>query len=274
MCELVTLITSFNEKLFKKYAFRLIDTFEEMSTDCNLLVIFEGDVPSNINKNLKKTKFVKLDSKDHEFFLKKFGKLGEANGFKIDVSKTFLGRERLSVSKHMKYDLIKFAFKIFSLDFAQSLIGKEVDFAWIDADTVCLKPFKEKDLNPFFPSKDKNQIMAYLGRTHFPKDNPYSECGFLAFNSQHLHTKVFLTRMKDIYMSGEAFSFTEWHDSWLWDQARIEFENNGFLFKNLSGPLSHMAHPFVNSGLGQYFDHLKGEKRKKKGRSNNEDFYE
>jgi hypothetical protein len=38
-------------------------------------------------------------------------------------------------------------------------------------------------------------------------------------------------------------------------------------FKNLSAHLSDTAHPFIETELGTYFDHLKGPQRKSLGHS-------
>ena len=243
-----------------------------MSKDCTLIVAFEGPLPKNLDKELQKVSFYELDSKNHRFFLEKFGKLSEANGFKIVQTKNILGQSKYKVIKHMKYDLVRFSFKIFSIDFILTKIENAANIAWIDADTVCLKPFFYNDLLPFFPKQSSNEIMSYLGRTHYPKDNPYSECGFLGFNLKSPFTQKYLNRMKDLYMSGEAFRYTEWHDSWLWDQTRNEFEQKGFQFRDISGQFSNLEHPFVNSGLGEFFDHLKGDRRKALGKSLIDDF--
>ena len=114
--------------------------------------------------------------------------------------------------------------------------------------------------------------MSYLGRTHFPPGRPYSECGFLGFNLKHEEFKRFINRMVEVYSSGEIFSYVEWHDSWIWDQIRQEFEEKNINFKNISGPIfEKLEHPFVNCNLGKFFDHLKGN-RKNTGSSHKEDY--
>ena len=60
--------------------------------------------------------------------------------------------------------------------------------------------------------------------------------------------------MTDIYVTGEIFSLNEWHDSWIWDYVRLEFEKKKTKFKNISNIYEH---PYINSGLGEIFDHLK-----------------
>ena len=110
--------------------------------------------------------------------------------------------------------------------------------------------------------------MSYLGRDRYP----YSECGFLGFNATHPRIADFFQRMRALYLTGEIFSLAEWHDSWLWDHVRWEFERTGIRFRNISGAASGAEHPFVNCGLGEFFDHLKGPDRKAYGRSVTEDF--
>ena len=101
--------------------------------------------------------------------------------------------------------------------------------------------------------------MSYLGR----KDS-YSECGFLGFNLKHPEFYNYINRVINIYITGEIFSLKEWHDSWIWDHVRIEFEEKNILFKNISGKGYAHHHPFINSGLENFFDHLKGPVRKRK----------
>ena len=140
----------------------------------------------------------------------------------------------------------------------------------LDADIRCLKPFAAADLMTFFP--DQQQIMSYLGRDAFPPENPYSECGFLGFNPRHPETRNYLNRVKAVYTTGEIFSLTQRHDCWVWDRTREEFEARANEFKNISGPAAGLDHPFINTGLGKFFDHLKGPARKAAGKSNLSDY--
>ena len=111
--------------------------------------------------------------------------------------------------------------------------------------------------------------MSYLGR----KKPWYSECGFLGFNLKHKDFKDYIKRVIDIYTTGEIFSLEQWHDSWIWDLVRNEFEENrGSVFKNISGKGYELEHPFINCGLEEFFDHLKGPSRKEEGQSPDIDY--
>ncbi len=180
------------------------------------------------------------------------------------------GKIETKLFHDFRFDAIRFSFKIFSLILSKKKDKSLLPFAWIDADVRCLKNFSSQDIYPFMP--ETNQLMSYLGRDNFPPPSPYSETGFLGFNSEHPQIDPFLKRMEDLYLTGEFFTQKQWTDSWLWDYVRQEYEQKGIRFKNISGEFSHTDHPFINTGLGQYFDHLKGPERKKLGTSFAKDY--
>jgi hypothetical protein len=143
------MITSFNEILFEHYGKRMINEFSEMSDGTvKLVVIFEGDITPNIS--LKNVKFIRFTHYGHHSFIKKFGHLREANGFKFE----FLPDNQVNISRDFRFDAVRFSFKIFSLLEALELFQPLSHFCWIDADIRCLKKFSSKDLLKFFPDDD------------------------------------------------------------------------------------------------------------------------
>ena len=74
----------------------------------------------------------------------------------------------------------------------------------------------------------------------------------------------FINRVINIYITGEIFA-TEWHDSWIWDHVRMEFEEKNNLFKNISGKGFEHHHPFIELSLEKFFDRLKRSCREKRG---------
>jgi hypothetical protein len=259
------LITSFNKVLHEEYGNRMVHEFSEKTDgSVKLIVVYEGSNVPNIK--LHNVEFVLFQSKDHQEFIRKFGHLHEAKGLRIKS----LPNNQLNLSMDFRFDAVRFSFKIFSLLQTIELFSFQKNFAWIDADIRCLKNFNTIDLLKFFPNND--QLMSYLGRDNFPPSGAYSECGFLGFNPQHPQIMDFLKRIAITYRDGEIFSHQQWHDSWIWDQIRFEFESKNIKFKNISGDASSMEHPFINCGLGDYFDHLKGPERKRIGKSFEEDY--
>ena len=139
------------------------------------------------------------------------------------------------------------------------------DFGWLDSDIICKRNFSAADLKQFFP--EPNSIASYLGRNNFPKPNAYSECGFVGYNYLNASTTEFILDFINFYMNGDIFTLKEWHDCFVFDHLRHKYESQGGLFKNLSEDLINEDHPFVLTGLGNYFDHLKGPERKIRGYS-------
>jgi len=68
-----------------------------------------------------------------------------------------------------------------------------------------------------------------------------------------------------LYNNDGLFTLQEWHDSFIFDHCRRIFENRGMINHNIT-PRIIKGHPFINSNLGLYMDHLKGA-RKRRGRS-------
>jgi len=259
------LITSFNENLLNQYGQRMVKEFSEKSDgSVQLKVIYEGNTVPSIQ--LENVEFIGFNHPGHHQFIRKFGRLQEARGLRIE----FLKSNHVNLSHDFRYDAIRFSFKIFALIQAIELFKPDRYFAWLDADVRCLKSFGAADLVRFFP--DTNQLMSFLGRTKFPPSGAYSECGFLGFNTSHPQLANFLNRMADTYTTGEIFTHEQWHDSWIWDQTRLEFEREQVEFKNISGAAADTEHPFINSDLGIYFDHQKGPLRKQSGTSFAEDY--
>ena len=259
-------VSSMNIKLYEEYGKRFIYEFiDKASEDINLIIMFEGISPNEI-LNLKKNLVVKsLDNEKHNKFIKFFGHLHEARGLRVKFFEEN-GVKKINVLSNYKYDAIRFSFKPFSILQVLKYVPKASDYLiWTDADLRCKKNFNADSIIKFLPEKD--ELMSYLGR-----EKNYSECGFLGFNLLHTEFKNFINRMTDIYSTGEIFSLNEWHDSWVWDYVRKEFEDRKIKFRNISNKGFSHYHPFINSGLEEYFDHLKGPTRKKEGKSRDEDY--
>ncbi len=245
----ISFVSSMNAKLYEQYGKIFLEEFDKFAGEnIKLLNIFEE--LENSNLNTKKIININFDDSKHKKFLRYFGNLYEAGGLKITVFNEN-GQKKINLNNNFRYNAIKFSYKVFAVNYSLNYISDEDFLVWTDADLRCKKDFSSDDLIQFMP--EENQLMSYLGRTEFPPERPYSECGFLGFNIKHPHFKDFLSRMVEIYISGEIFSFEEWHDSWIWDRVRNEFENKGINFKNISGPkFQKIEHPFVNCDLESF----------------------
>jgi hypothetical protein len=262
----VAFVSTMNQKLYDLYGKRFINEFiSSADNKIKLFIIFEGKVPNEIIGLSNNIYSIPLLSEKHNHFVKFFGSLTEARGIRVRIFEEN-GQKKINVTSDYRFDAIRFSFKPFAIHQSLQYIPEELEYLiWTDADLRCKKNFVEEDLLQFLPAN--NELMTYLGR-----ENNYSECGFLGFNIKNPSFYNYINRVIDIYTSGEIFSLREWHDSWIWDHVRNEFEQKNILFKNISGRGYSHHHPFINSGLEKFFDHLKGPNRKKEGRSPDKDY--
>jgi hypothetical protein len=152
-----------------------------------------------------------------------------------------------------RYDAVRFAHKVFAILHGTRNANAEKAF-WIDADVVTFAPVPHSLLDACLPDDCYTSCLK--------RDGNFSECGFVGYNLRHPAHEEFMNVWENLYTSGRLFELPEWHDSYVYDHVRRSFENEGkFHSHNLSGAHTSAAHPFVNSELGRYMDHLKGQRK-------------
>ena len=168
-----------------------------------------------------------------------------------------------------EYDAIRFSYKVFAcIDAYQKT---KPDMLWfLDADIITFEKIPMSWLEHIIPD---SAFTAYLGR---PKKG-FSETGYYAFNTVHKYAKEFFERWEQYYAEDLFFNIQKgflnhfpiagYTDSFTFDAVRLEMEQAGKI-KNedlndgrWSGGRK-ARHPFINSELGQYMDHMKGYERK------------
>jgi len=176
------------------------------------------------------------------------------------------------------YDAVRFSYKVFAcIDAWQRT---KPDMLWfLDADLLTFEKIPMSWLEHIIPD---SSFTSYLGR---PKKG-FSETGYYAFNTAHKHAEEFFTRWSEYYEKDLYFNIQKgflnhfpragYTDSFTFDAVRLEFEQAGKM-KNEDLNDGRWAgsrrakHPFINSELGQYMDHLKGFDRKSNMKSNRKD---
>ena len=157
------------------------------------------------------------------------------------------------------YDCVRFSYKVFAcIDAWQKT---KPDMLWfLDADIITFDKIPMSWLEHIIPDKS---FTSYLGR---PKKG-FSETGYYAFNTAHKYAREFFERWQTYYDKDRFLELKGYTDSFTFDGARIELEKEGKI-KNEDLNDGRFAggrrsrHPFINSELGQYMDHLKGYDRK------------
>ena len=162
-----------------------------------------------------------------------------------------------------KWDAIRFSHKVYAIFDCVRNTDADVLY-WMDADMVCHSPISIEFITRMSPS---NIDLGYLGR----KDK-FSECGLYSLNLKSEETQKFLKEFQRVYDDAETGIFTmrEWHDSFVFDEVRSRFPNLKS-YNWSDGLITGEGHPLINCEWGAYLDHLKGEERKKLGKSKTPD---
>lgn len=142
---------------------------------------------------------------------------------------------------------------------AMKTIGGKV--FWIDADMVTHSPMPESFLDEVLPD---DKLCCCLERPWFN-----TETGFLGMNADHPLAMKWVKVWQMVYTSGLIFTQDGWHDNWGFDLARRLFGHPEAFLNLAAGLPAKTMHPLINSKLGAYFDHLKG--NRKNGKSSKED---
>ena len=161
-----------------------------------------------------------------------------------------------------KYDAVRFCHKVFALYHAVTNRSSDIDsIVWIDADTITHAVVPDDFLENHFPLTLDTGIY-YLGRKE-----QYTECGWVVYNCLNENMEEFWEKFANQYRKDKLFNQTEWHDSFIFDVVRETMEQNRGMKNHNITPDYVKGHPFIDSFLGNYMDHLKGPKRKVAGRS-------
>jgi hypothetical protein len=250
-------VTTFHKKGYDLYGRRMIQSFlQNWPKEITLYAYYEDVVPTESAPNLILRDLHK-SSKELVNFKNKWKDNPMARGNVEDSTKRIDGGKR--EKKGFQWDAIRFSHKVYAIFHCAKNCDADVLF-WMDADTVCHSPI---NLHFITSMAHRDTDLGYLGRK-----NKYSECGLYSMNLKNSATKDFLTEFQRMYDDAEngIFKLKEWHDSFVFDDVRTRI--NGLRQYNWSeGIINGEGHPLINCEWGRFLDHLKGEDRKKLGKS-------
>lgn len=240
---------------YQQYGKKMIDSFIQYWPDNQRLLVYTEDFQLNAAQRRNKriiTRDLASSSVDLVNFKKRHCNNLSANGFKDPAQK----------SADFAFDAVRFSHKVFALYHAvhNRLDGADA-VVWIDADTVTHSAVPENFFHDNFPLHN-NIGIYYLGRTQ-----QHSECGWMVFNCLNSHMQDFWQQFADQYQNDRLFELDEWHDSFVFDHVRTKIEKTTDMVNVNITPGYVKGHPFIDSFLGEYMDHLKGPRRKSVGRS-------
>ena len=233
-------VTSWNSTLYDEYAHRFWHSFPHDELD--LCVVSEDTTAPHINIHMRaQTPFVQRNS------------IRPVRGF--------------------KWDAVRFCYKPYAIWSVLQEHGKWGEkpakydrIVWLDADTVFRKTITEQWITDNIWFHDS--AMSYMGRPNY-----HSETGLLVFNNTDTLAREFVEYVVELYNTDKVYELAEYHDSYVWDWARIKHERRRgkqkqFKFKDLAEHIQHKVQGgHIQARLyGDVMDHCKG-KRKIKGYS-------
>ena len=252
---MIEVLTTFHRAGWEQYGKKMVETFLQHWPEDIVIHLYCEDVETGI----KHDRVV-----EHDIFktcppLKDF--LAQHNN---DHNNGIRNGQR-----DFKFDAIKFCYKVFAQ--CHRIRNSKADtLLFVDADTVTFAPPPISELQKLLPD---DNFTAYIGRPN-NKKLPFTETGFIMYNLKHPNTVNFAEVFEDLYTTGKIFDLEYQVDCFTYDTARrITEQTHGAMSNDITGPGGlGKRHPFVNTILGTFMDHLKGDARKAQGRSNIEDF--
>ena len=256
-----TIITTFHQTGLDQYAQTMIDTFDKHWPQAVPLWVYA----ENCRPRVTSSRITVIDLMTACPDLAKF-KQDHANN---PVANGLVAKDTHVPFKDnaFKWDAVRFSHKVFAV--IHACLCATTDWViWLDADTKTFQTVPDSFLGEIC---DPAAMACYLGR----REKYHSECGWVAYNLRHPDLRSFMDRWRDLYMTGDLFRLREYHDSFVFDVLRKDFQaQRGTRFTNISPELPGKGpgHPFIASRLGQYMDHMKGAKRKALGHSLPDDY--
>jgi len=261
----ITVITTFHKPGLDLYGQRFLDSFaKNVDKKIKLLVYAEDCVPVNPDPE----QITILDSKQAlpklSAFKDKWKDVPKANG-----KCPWPERRPRDWNKEFKWDAIRFANKTYAVfDAFEKRAGTWV--VWMDADTYIHSPWSYDQFKDLLPN---NKYITYVGRGKGSQTWP--ECGFYGMNLNHPVCHSFLQDFERMYEDADngIFTLDEWHDSYVFGvlldkyndfkDATLDYSEGIY---NNTAKTGGGGHPLINSVLGTWMDHMKGD-RKNTGKS-------
>lgn len=264
----ISVVTTFNESGMNLYGQRFIDSFAEKVDDKVKLVVFaENCEPVNPNKD--QVEILDLGGVPKLIqFKQRWKNVPKANG-----KCPFPERRPRDHHKEFKWDAVRFSHKVYSIFYAVEWIDTDW-LVWMDGDTFVHSQVSYEDFSALLP---KDTWLTYVGRGS--KSHTWPECGFYGMNLRTHTCTEFLKEFERMYEDAEngIFRLDEWHDSFVFGHILDKYKKSKPEVLDYSAGLFNKTartggggHPYVNSVLGKYFDHMKGD-RKVSGKSKTSD---
>lgn len=258
--KMITVVTTFHKAGLDLYGQRFLDSFAaNVDPNIKLLVYAEDCEPINPRPG----QIVILDARKElpklNAFKERWKNVPKANG---DITSDPVRSRRRDSNKHFKWDAVRFANKVYAVfDAWHKREGTWI--VWMDADTYIHSPWSYNDFKQQLPD---NKYITYVGRGKGSQTWP--ECGFYGMNLNHPVCHSFLEDFEKMYEDAEngIFTLPEWHDSYVFGvllEKYKDFPSYDYSegIYNKTAKTGGGGHPLINSVLGKWMDHMKGDRK-------------
>lgn len=266
----IRIVTTFHQEGYEKYGKRFLTSFQQ-KVDKNIVLMVYAE-KCNIDQNLFDPAQIRIIDADTELsklqrFKNRWKDDPKANGIPPDEIKQKRPNDH---HKTFKWDAVRFANKVYAVFDAAEKCNKDW-LIWMDADTFIHSHWSYDEMIKLLPPRC---WLTYVGRGQGSQTWP--ECGFYGLNLNSIVCKEFLKEFERKYENAEngIFKMIEWHDSFVFGQVLKNYKQyhpnildytSGMKLKNAK--TGGGGHPLINTELGKWMDHLKGD-RKDKMKSN------
>jgi hypothetical protein len=240
---MITVVTTFSQKNYNEYARNMVETFHQHWPDgINLAAYTDVSVSA----------WVDVRQFDDWFPVWHAAQTSE------DSCGLDLKRNRPGRVYDFRRDCKRFSFKVAAFTSAARVMDSGW-LVWMDADIMTFRGVEHdwlvRTINPA-PS-----WMCWIDRV-----KPYPECCFMVWDMASENSHRFMNDLRETYRSGRVYDMKETHDSYVIQQV---IKNGRYPppspLHNKVSFQKHHAFPYTE--LGRKMDHLKGDSRKKLGRS-------
>ena len=259
-------ITTFKPGDWDRYARRMVQSVRDRWPNVDLTVYYEGQGPYFDHQRVTWVDIDKANPKLHKFreHYKNdpvaMGKLDEIPGG-VRRSARLATEGGLDAKKESYlWNAVKFSYKVSCVTHAVKTYTDYDYVIWIDDDTYTFRDIPMQFIESICPN---NTLVTYLDRENDRGSNKYPECGLVCYNMKHKLIQNFVNDWEQLYTSADIFKLLEWHDSYVfWHLTKEYRQKHSAKVHDIGyskGVKGH--HVFVNSELGQYIDHFKGDRK-------------
>ena len=260
-------ITTFRPSDWNKYAKRMVQSVLDKWPNADVTIYYQQPHMPDFNQNVTWFDIDKANPNLHKFREKyksdpvAMGKLNEIPGGvrRSPRLKTEGGKDAFKES--YLWNAVKFSYKVSCITHAIRN-SQDYDYViWLDDDTYTFRDIPIEFLKDLCPT---DSLVTYCGRENEKRgSNKYPECGLVAYNIKNTLIQNFVNDWEKLYTSANIFDLLEWHDSYVFwhmtKQYRQKYNAKVNDIGYAKGVRGH--HVFVNSELGLYIDHFKGDRK-------------